>query len=90
MEISYDPHKAASNKRKHGISFAEAQTALFDEHALVREDIDSDGEQRFVLLGMSVQLRLLVVVYAIWDEEAEVIRLRSARLATNTEARHYG
>jgi hypothetical protein len=89
MEITYNSNKAAANKRKHGVSFDEAQTALFDERALVREDIDND-EQRFVLLGMSAKLRLLVVVYAIWDEKAEVIRLISARLATTKEEKVYG
>ena len=89
MEITYNSNKAAANKRKHGVSFDEAQTALFDERALVREDIDND-EQRFILLGMSSKLRLLVVVYAIWDEKSEVIRLISARLATTKEEKVYG
>ncbi len=90
MEIVYDSRKSASNRRKHGIGFAEAQTALLDEHALVSEDHDSDGEQRFVLLGRSIQHHLLVVVYAIWDEQAEVIRLISARRATAHEEKSYG
>lgn len=89
MEITYDPNKASSNKRKHGVSFEEAQTALLDEYALVREDVDNN-EQRFILLGMSQKLRLLVVVYAMWDEKAEVIRLISARLATTKEEKAYG
>lgn len=89
MDISFDPGKAAGNWRKHGVSFEEAQTALLDERALVREDLDN-GEQRFVLLGMSARLRLLVVVYAIWDEDADVIRLISARLATTKEVQAYG
>jgi uncharacterized DUF497 family protein len=88
MEITFDPEKAASNIIKHGVSFDEAQTALFDENALVREDSDQD-EQRFVLLGMSQYLRLLVVIYAIWDEENEVIRLISARVASKKEERQY-
>ncbi len=88
MEITYDLNKAAINKRKHGVNFEEAQTALFDEYALVREDMDND-EQRFILLGMSAKLRLLVVVYAIWDEQAEIIRLISARLATTREEQDY-
>ncbi|MCI3878736.1 BrnT family toxin [Acinetobacter higginsii] len=88
MEITFDPEKAASNIIKHGISFDEAQTALFDENALVREDTDQH-EQRFVLLGISQYLRLLVVVYAVWDEENEVIRLISARIATKKEERQY-
>jgi len=89
MNITYDPNKAASNQRKHGISFEEAQTALLDEYALVQEDGDSETEQRFVLLGRSAKQRLLVVVYAVWDEEANLIRLISARLATNRERDSY-
>ncbi|HEY4714229.1 MAG TPA: BrnT family toxin [Aquirhabdus sp.] len=86
MDINYDPRKAASNKRKHGIGFDEAQTALLDERALVREDIDHE-EQRFILLGMSSQLRLLVVIYTVQNE---IIRLISARPATQSEERYYG
>jgi len=89
MNITYDPKKAASNQRKHGVSFEEAQTALLDEYALVQEDGDSATEQRFVLLGRSAKQRLLVVVYAVWDEEANLIRLISARLATNRERNSY-
>ena len=89
MDISFDPGKAAGNLRKHGVSFEEALTALFDERALVREDRDN-GELRFILLGMSARLRLLVVVYAIWDEDADVIRLISARRATANEGQAYG
>jgi Uncharacterized protein conserved in bacteria len=88
MDILYDPDKAITNIVKHGVSFEEAQTALLDENALVREDYDH-AEQRFVLLGMSTYLRLLIVVYAIWDEENEAIRLISARLATKKEERQY-
>ena len=89
MNITYDPNKAASNQRKHGVSFEEAETALLDEYALVQEDGDSETEQRFVLLGRSAKERLLVVVYAVWDEEANLIRLISARLATNRERDSY-
>jgi uncharacterized DUF497 family protein len=89
MNITYDPNKAASNQRKHGVSFEKAQTALLDEYALVQEDGDSETEQRFVLLGRSAKERLLVVVYAVWDEEANLIRLISARLATNRERDSY-
>ena len=89
MNITYDPNKATSNQRKHGVSFEEAQTALLDEYALVQEDGDCETEQRFVLLGRSAKQRLLVVVYAVWDEEANLIRLISARLATNRERDSY-
>lgn len=59
IKITYDPNKAYSNFIKHGVTFDEAQLALFDPNALVEEDNDHD-EPRFVLLGMAN--RLLVVV----------------------------
>ena len=61
---------------------------MIDENALVLEDYDHD-EQRFILLGMSSSLRLLVVIYVVWDEENEVIRIISARPATQKEERQY-
>ena len=50
MDIEYDPEKAASNLEKHGISFEEAASSLLDSNALVQEDIDSEGENRWVLV----------------------------------------
>ena len=88
MEIEFDPIKAASNIKKHGISFNEAATALFDSNALVQEDISSEGEHRWVLIGMSNQARLLTVVYTLRDEE-ERIRIISARKATRKEVNYY-
>ncbi|KHD06198.1 hypothetical protein PN36_15350 [Candidatus Thiomargarita nelsonii] len=86
MEIEFDPKKASSNLIKHGISFKEASTALLDPLALVQEDPDVEGENRWVLVGMSTQVRLLTVVYTLRDER---IRLISARKATKTEAKNY-
>jgi uncharacterized protein len=51
MDIEFDPHKAASNVRKHRVSFAHAEQALRDPMALTIEDPDAVGEQRFVTLG---------------------------------------
>jgi uncharacterized DUF497 family protein len=87
MEIEYDPEKAASNLTKHGISFEEAETVLFDPNALGFEDGDSEGEPRWVLLGMSSHARLLTIVYTIRGDDR--IRLISARKATRREAKHY-
>jgi len=87
MKIEFDPGKAQSNQRKHGISFDEAKTCLLDPCALVREDPDAEGEARFVLIGFSHRARLLTVVYALPDEET--IRLISARLSTPKEAQYY-
>jgi uncharacterized DUF497 family protein len=86
MEIEFDPNKASSNFTKHGISFKEASTALLDSLALVQEDPDADGENRWVLIGMSNQARLLTVVYTLRNE---CIRLISARKATKNEAKNY-
>ena len=85
MEIEFDPGKAADNKHKHAVAFEEAATALLDEAASCMED-DSEGERRWILLGMSAKGHLLVVVYTL---RGETIRLISARKATRKEARTY-
>ena len=87
MEIEWDADKAASNLRKHGVSFEEAATALLDPTALAQEDVSAEGEARWVLLGMSAQPRLLTVVYTLRNQDR--IRLISARRATRKEARQY-
>jgi uncharacterized protein len=87
MEIEWDPAKAESNLRKHGVPFEEAVTALLDPNALAQEDVGSEGEARWVLIGMSASARLLTVVYTLRQESR--IRLISARKATRKEAAHY-
>ncbi len=87
MEIESDPVKAASNIRKHHVSFIEAATTLYDSMAVVQEDCDSMGENRWVLVGLSDQARLLTVVYTLGNEDT--IRLISARKATKKEAEYY-
>ena len=86
MGIEFDQKKAASNLKKHGMSFDEAASALLDSMALVREDEDAQDEVRFLLVGMSNAGHLLTVCYAL---RAEVIRLISARMATKNERRQY-
>lgn len=86
MYIEFDPDKARSNVKKHGVSFEEASSCLLDQMALVREDSHAEGEQRFVLLGMSNAARLLTVVYTLRGEH---IRLISARKATKKEEQSY-
>lgn len=62
--FTWDPRKDAANQRKHGISFAEAQSAFLDDEALLLDDPDhSAAEERFVLIGLSQQLRILVVAH---------------------------
>jgi uncharacterized DUF497 family protein len=89
FRFEWDPDKAASNVRKHAVSFDEAATAFSDEGALVIDDPDhSDEENRFILLGLSAKLRLLVVIHC-YREQDEVIRIVSARKASRTESRQY-
>ena len=89
LRFEWDPRKATTNLRKHGISFAEAETAFSDDFAVVAEDPDRpDGEERFLLLGMSGGLRVLLVVHCI-REAGSVVRLISARKATRSERAQY-
>ena len=88
LRFAWDPRKAKSNEQKHGVSFDEAATVFFDEHGLLVEDEDhSAKEERFILLGLSISLRLLVVVHAL--PENEVIRIISARKANRLETTEY-
>lgn len=89
MKFAWDKSKAALNKQKHGVSFEEAQTAFDDCEALRIFDPDhSEDEDRFLLLGMSAVLRLLVVCHC-YRENDELIRIISARKATKKEASTY-
>ena len=86
MDIVWDPEKARVNLKKHGVRFSDAETALFDPNALTREDMESEGEQRFVTVGMDALGRILIVVYTYRGED---IRLISARSATKRERMQY-
>jgi uncharacterized DUF497 family protein len=89
VEFEWDPSKAAANARKHGVSFEEAASAFEDELALVIADpAHSASEDRFVLLGMSLAARLVIVVHCDRSSES-VIRIISARRATRREAQQY-
>jgi len=89
FRFEWDPRKSRANKAKHGVSFEEARTAFLDEHARVIPDPQhSDDEDRFVLLGLSVRLRLLVVCHY-YREADQVIRIISARRADPTERCQY-
>ena len=89
LRFVWDPRKATYNKRKHGISFEEAKSVFLDDNALLRADPDHSAEEdRFLLLGVSSVLRLLVVCHCYRKSES-VIRLISARKATTHEARQY-
>jgi uncharacterized protein len=88
LRFTWDQRKAATNVTKHGVSFEEAQWVFYDEHALVTEDPDhAEGEDRFLLLGLSSALRILLVVYG--EPSGEEIRIISARKAIKTEQSQY-
>ena len=85
LRFQWDPEKAAENKRKHGVSFEECQTVFSDEFATVIDDPDhSSEEDRFLLLGLSLKLRTLVVAHC-YRKADDVIRIISARKATRKE-----
>jgi hypothetical protein len=87
--FEWNDRKAAENRKKHGISFKEAMSVFLDENARLIHDPESSAhEDRFVLLGLSNQLRLLVVVHN-YREEDEVLRIISARKANRPERLQY-
>jgi len=88
VKIQWDSRKNVANKRKHGISFEEASTVLYDENAVeFYDEGELDSEDRFLLLGVSHKIRMLMVCYCVREEDS--IRIISARKATATEAKEY-
>ena len=89
VRFDWDPRKAEFNRKKHGVSFEEAKSVFLDEHAKLIDDPDhSEDEDRFVLLGLSSSLRLLLVCHC-YRSRGTVIRLISARKATRDEMKSY-
>ena len=89
LRFEWDPSKAAANLRKHRVSFEDAQTVFSDERARLIDDPDhSEDEERFLLLGLSSTLRLLVVAHC-YRSDGNVIRIISARKATADEEHDY-
>jgi len=89
LRFEWDPRKDAENQRKHRVSFEEAESVFSDEHALLIDDPEhSTTEDRFVLLGLSVRFRVLLVVHSYQEQDA-VIRIISARRATKQERSRY-
>lgn len=87
IEFQWDEAKAESNLRKHGVSFEEAASAFADPLSIaIRDPLHSQGEDRFVLLGLSHTGRVLVVVHV---ERGASIRVISARAATRKERKTY-
>ena len=90
MKIVWDENKNNENIKKHSVSFEEAKTVFYDPNAKVIDDPDhSNEEDRFIILGLSKLLHLLVVCHC-YRENDELIRIISARKATLKEAEYYG
>lgn len=87
--FQWDEQKNAINQQKYGISFEEAESVFFDDYALQFWDEEhSQEEERFLLLGRSSRMRLLLIVHC-FREEDSIIRIISARKATKTECKEY-
>jgi len=90
MRIIWDENKNRENIRKHHVSFEEAQTVFYDPNGKLIDDPDhSDKEDRYIILGLSKILHLLVVCHC-YREDDETIRIISARKATTKETKYYG
>ena len=89
LRFEWDENKNRLNRKRHGVSFPEAQTVFLDDNALLIDDPDhSVDEVRFLLLGLSSSLRLLVVCHCV-REAGNVIRIISARKADRSERSAY-
>ena len=89
IKFDWDPHKSATNQKKHKVSFEEAKSAFYDERAKLINDPDhSADEERFILLGLSHWLRVVVVCHCYRGDD-NVIRIISARKATTQELKAY-
>lgn len=89
LRFEWDPSKAAANLNKHGTDFDEARSVFADERTKIMADPGySEDEDRFVLLGLSTKLKLLVVCHC-YRSQSNKIRIISARKATKSESRQY-
>lgn len=89
INFEWDFDKSKSNFEKHGVSFEEAKSVFYDENALQFFDAEhSELEDRFIMLGVSSSLRLLVVIHC-ERMNGEIIRIISARKATKNEGKNY-
>ncbi len=90
IHFTWNKTKAKTNLLKHKISFEEATSVFSDDNARLMHDPDhSLEEERFLLLGISYKLRILIVVHCVQDEDSE-IRIISARKASKKEQKQYG
>jgi hypothetical protein len=91
LRFEWDPVKARSNRRKHGVTFEEAMHVFDDPHAHFEQDRSAGGELRWQAIGLVGGVVLLLVAHTVREEgRDEVIRLISARRATGKERRQYG
>jgi uncharacterized DUF497 family protein len=89
IKFEWDESKAAANLKKHQVSFEEAKSVFFDEFGVQFFDEDhSFGEERFLMLGMSSEAKLLIVCHC-EREQGEIVRIISARKATKRESAFY-
>lgn len=89
LRFSWDNRKNKTNQKKHSVSFEEAQSVFFDENAIEFFDPDhSETENRFLLLGLSYRLRILLICCCLRESE-NMIRIISARKATKKEQKEY-
>jgi uncharacterized DUF497 family protein len=89
LRFEWDEAKSRANRKRHGVSFEEARTAFLDENARLIADPDhSEEEDRFLLIGLSLQARLLVVSHC-YRQSDEIIRIISSRRADPSERRDY-
>lgn len=89
IKFEWDSVKAESNKKKHGVSFEEAESVFYDEFAVqFYDEENSELEDRFLMLGFSDQARILLVCHC-EREQGNAIRIISARKATKLESQHY-
>lgn len=89
IQFEWDFNKARINLKKHGISFEEAQSIFYDDFALeFFDETHSEDEDRFLLLGMSIHARVLLVCHCV-RSSGEIIRIISARKATERESDLY-
>lgn len=85
--ITWNPQKAHSNRRKHGVSFEEATSVFYDPLSITIDDpLHSSDEERFIIIGISIQRRVLVVAHT---DEGDIIKIISARVAEPFERKQY-
>ncbi len=89
IKFTWDPEKDRENRIKHHISFDEAKSVFFDDNARLIHDPDhSVEEDRFIIIGMSISLKILLVSH-FYREKVNVIRIISARKADRHEQKQY-